>query len=769
MWLKVFCGWSSKAGNISYRVNLRTRIRFCLAFAALWALSVHSAGYGELEFESEAALLEQLKGAKGADRVGVLTALARNAIERDPIETAGLLDEAEQLSGKTDYVARSYIAGLRCFLMIQLGRPEEAEQNCQRGLRLAQQTDDLRAQSSAYSSVGVHAYRRGDISEAHKQLSQAVALAERTTDKLQLARVLSNLGLIVRTQGLQQESLQYFSMGLNLVQPTDDIYQVMQFNVAINHLDLEQFDLARDHFLRARRWAAERKNYRKVLITRIYEAKLDIAVGNPEKAIENLSAAVKDRVYQFDRGHLGFAYAILGEACLAVGRVDGALVAFATGMPLSNRGTNAMEWRLLSLGHAKALRMKGEHARAVQELHALIVELEASEHGEALIGAYSELSLNFEELGDFKQSLSYLRKATLAGHQLRTDSLEGKLSILRAEFELDQKTQELALARQKEYASAMRADRDQLTIYALIAFALGVIIIMYLSLTRRSANLRAQVERKSNAQLESLVTKRTLELEKQMKERSAADEARLAMEQRMAEADKLRVLGQLTGGVAHDFNNLLTVITGAAELLRMQAEENDDQNTELVDHILAAADSGADITRALTAYARQQPFRKKRVKLNDFVVIIAKLVRRSLGAGNEVIFQDHSCEDLYAELDSGQLTTAVLNLAINARDSMKNNGSILIELYQQGRAACIRVVDTGCGMNEEEIDHACEPFFSTKDVNEGGGLGLSMVYGFAKQSGGDLVIESKPKQGTSVTLKLPIADYQAELKVGEAS
>ncbi|NIZ61697.1 hypothetical protein DL239_12020 [Sedimentitalea sp. CY04] len=240
---------------------------------------------------------------------------------------------------------------------------------------------------------------------------------------------------------------------------------------------------------------------------------------------------------------------------------------------------------------------------------------------------------------------------------------------------------------------------------------------------------------------------------------------RRATEQALRNAQKMEAIGQLTGGVAHDFNNLLAVIQGCAELL----QDLPGQDEKLIGEILRTTDRGAALTRRLLAYARNQPLEPKAIDLRALVVGMKDLMTRTLGGMIEV--------DVIAPMalwtaraDPGQVEDTLLNLAINASHAMPGGGKLTIECANikleadhlteapevpDGEYVLISVADTGTGMSPDVIARAFEPFYTTKGVGEGSGLGLSMVYGFARQSGGQASIDSEEGKGTTVKVLLP--------------
>jgi PAS domain S-box-containing protein len=245
--------------------------------------------------------------------------------------------------------------------------------------------------------------------------------------------------------------------------------------------------------------------------------------------------------------------------------------------------------------------------------------------------------------------------------------------------------------------------------------------------------------------------------------------ARKALEQQLRQAQKMEAIGQLTGGIAHDFNNLLGVIIGSLDLLR--EHEADKESAELAQEALTGALRGAELTRRMLAFARRQPLQPKIVDLNETLPGITEMLRRTLG--EDIIINTSPAGDLWPALaDPSQVEDAILNLAVNARDAMPRGGRLVIEtanarldeIYAAqnselapGDYVMLSVTDSGTGMPAEVIERAFEPFFTTKEAGRGTGLGLSMVYGFIKQSGGHVKIYSEPGHGTTVKLYLPKA------------
>ena len=246
--------------------------------------------------------------------------------------------------------------------------------------------------------------------------------------------------------------------------------------------------------------------------------------------------------------------------------------------------------------------------------------------------------------------------------------------------------------------------------------------------------------------------------------------ARQKMEAELRQSQKMEAVGQLTGGVAHDFNNLLTVIAGNLEMLEANLE--DARQREMLREAQDAVQDGAKLTAQLLAFGRRQPLNPKPTDVGPLVSNFAELLRRTLGELIELSIVTTGSAHL-AVVDAPQLQNALLNLAINARDAMPSGGRLTIEIsharldadYAQaypeirtGRYVLIAVTDTGEGMPENVRERAFEPFFTTKPTGAGTGLGLSMVYGFVKQSEGHIQLYSELGRGTTVRLFLPLAE-----------
>jgi PAS domain S-box-containing protein len=270
--------------------------------------------------------------------------------------------------------------------------------------------------------------------------------------------------------------------------------------------------------------------------------------------------------------------------------------------------------------------------------------------------------------------------------------------------------------------------------------------------------------REVNETLERRVAERTADLSAAMDRIQSEVAERQRAEEALRQAQKMEAVGQLTGGIAHDFNNLLTPIMGGLELIA--AKLDDERLKRIATTALEASRRGAKLTGQLLAFSRIQRISMAPVAVNQVIERMEELLRHSIGGAVRV--ETQLGRDVgHGICDANQLENAVLNLAINARDAMPDGGTLTISTgmvdldagpdVEAGRFVRVSVADTGEGMEPEVAARATEPFFSTKPLGKGTGLGLAQVYGIARQAGGTLRIESSPGQGTTVHLMLPAA------------
>lgn len=244
-----------------------------------------------------------------------------------------------------------------------------------------------------------------------------------------------------------------------------------------------------------------------------------------------------------------------------------------------------------------------------------------------------------------------------------------------------------------------------------------------------------------------------------------ASEALRRTEAALRQSQKMEAVGQLTGGVAHDFNNLLTVVKASTDLLKRNLDE--ERRRRYIDAISDAVDRASKLTGQLLAFSRQQTLRPEVFEVGKSVRAIGEMISALTGARIKVLIE-LPARPCYINADAGQFDTALINMAVNARDAMNGEGTLRIRVEPvpqlparlshastAGEYVAVSLIDTGSGIAPEQLDRIFDPFFTTKDVGKGTGLGLSQVFGFAKQSGGEVLVDSQPSAGSTFTLYLP--------------
>jgi len=299
----------------------------------------------------------------------------------------------------------------------------------------------------------------------------------------------------------------------------------------------------------------------------------------------------------------------------------------------------------------------------------------------------------------------------------------------------------------------------------------GGLAVIYTDVTEARRSARLIEEHKQ--ELEERVQARTAELEKANRQLTEAHHENLRISAALVQAQKMEAVGQLTGGIAHDFNNMLTVVIGNLAVL-LDRRGDDPSLRDYLEPAQLAAQRGVELIRRLLTFSRQQPLEPQAVQLAEMIRGMSRLLRRSLP---ETIRFETDVEDtsLHVMADPHQLESALLNLTLNARDAMPDGGDFRIDysatplpaalreelLLGDGDYVRLRVSDNGSGMDAATQAKVFEPFFTTKPFGSGSGLGLSMVYGFIRQSGGAIHIDSAPGQGTRIELILPRAEAPA--------
>ena len=434
----------------------------------------------------------------------------------------------------------------------------------------------------------------------------------------------------------------------------------------------------------------------------------------------------------------------------------------------SYAGGGRVEYGVDGAGFAQAMAIRiSDRGPGIAELPAVLDGSYRSETGlgRGITGA-RRLMDGFEVQSRPGETIVLLAKRLPAGHPtfsgaqaailaqtVARSGAESPLVALRAQHrELLQSLSELA-ERDEE---AQRLNRE-------LAETNRGVVALYAELETRADQLAAV-----GASLESQVAARTEELARANERLTAEAVERERMEQDLRQSQKMEAVGQLTGGIAHDFNNLLTGIVGSLDLMRMRIARGRTEDLDrYIRNAMTSAQRAASLTHRLLAFARRQPLDPRPTDVNLLIAGMEDLLRRTITEAIRLAIDP--APDIWATLcDPHQLENAILNLVINARDAMPDGGiltiatvnTVVAEGGSTDRGAVhdcvqIRVTDTGTGMAPDVMARAFDPFFTTKPIGQGTGLGLSMIYGFARQSEGQATIESEVGRGTTVNLYLP--------------
>ena len=439
----------------------------------------------------------------------------------------------------------------------------------------------------------------------------------------------------------------------------------------------------------------------------------------------------------------------------ALARAEAALGRFAVGLQKEDGRVFEQQWGLAR----QYLTLLKRNVRDNPAQAALIDELtkEMDRRGSQLGDA--ALSANYN------QTIAAISKYHAAGH----DAGLGRINVLLTRIISNERT--LLRARYR-VAAADRASLNQaILLFSLLGAAAAVLAIgatfslVRAEAERRVARLDQAAESDRAMQLEEAVDARTAELEQanialrsEMTEREAA-------EAQLRQAQKMEAVGQLTGGIAHDFNNMLAVVVGGLELAQRWLPGTPEKAQRHLVNALDGANRAADLTRRLLTFARSEPARPEMTAVDECIASFAELIERTIG-DRIALTLDLKADGLACWIDRQQFENALLNLAVNARDAMDGHGSLKIQTLDdgEGRALAVQVIDTGCGMSPEVLERVFDPFYTTKPAGQGTGLGMSQVFAFCRQSGGEVQISSTEGEGTNVAMLLPIAQPQLDRK-----
>ncbi|MEM1091911.1 MAG: ATP-binding protein [Pseudomonadota bacterium] len=613
----------------------------------------------------------------------------------------------------------------------------------------------------------IAAFRDGRPVEAMEDIALAIGHARRSGSAAQLGNALMNRGLMLYERGLIDEALVAYDEASELtsiVAPDDPLATLLFFNLGLVHIAAGQYQQATVNLQAGLDWAIETEQHQRQLIAQTYLGLARLGLDQPDKAIEGLSPLLDNPPETFSPDTVSNGLLVRAKARLASGQLDETRQDLERGLALIEAtDRNNLRHCQLELVQADLEILEGQDLIAQQLLYRVLEHTSGagvSEHLEAL----EKLQAIYERAGDFPRALELSRRLFERRQEQIGENYESRLSMLQVATDVANRENELSLLEQRGIAASAAARTDRYVRNGVLFGSLLVCALIFVLVSHRSSRLVSDARLKANQELEQQVFERTAELSAQAEQTAKLQSQRAKLARELALAEKERAVGQLTQGITHDFNNVLMVLARSAEELRRGATA---QQRALLDEIEAAIDSGSGLTRSLLSYARMQPLNPQYLRLDFFIEEVESLLQRTLGPS--ITMSSRLCPAA-AVVDASALSTALLNLVINARDAMNEQGEVAIAVFPVAGASPplvnIQVTDSGRGMSKEVLNRGTEPYFTTRGDSGGTGLGLSMVAGFAQQSGGKLLLGNAPTAGARITLQLPAAPIREQNVIG---
>jgi len=746
---------------------VRTWVSACLVVLAMAHVAPsHAANADNFSFTqlhrmtvSELESLLRSSGSMARDTQHRITIAHATAVGRNHFEEGlGLLGEMDTAQlGTDEYV---YHNAARCLLEVRSGAETASRTTC-KTLEDSAFERDVSSVTQAISAGALASFetRSGNLKAALEYFDTGLKAAVRANDSVLLARLHHNRSIPLVLLGMTDLAVRCIERARSYADsmPEDaNLPTILNYNLGYLQAQRGQHDLALPEYYAAEIWTQDLGQTHRTFIINTQIAISLIALGRPQEAVDELSEWMEREDIQVADDANAEAHLVMGKAQLALGRTDVAESWFMRGLSIAEAANNPLRRYQLRLASVDVLLASSDPQSAADELQSLLL----LETGNTKLRAdvLERLATAYAELDNFETAWMYLSEHQEVSNETNSVAFDARLAALRTNNELSKMEYDVAFARANEQAAHLRAQNADGTRNLTIAAAL-LLAVIALAWYRRSIDQReARAHAEAGRRLERLVDERSHALEEEMVGRLRAERAKIELEKRVADDERLRTIGQLTGGVAHDFNNLLTVILISADLLKAGRTPDVDA---LIEDIVNAGESGKAITQSLLAYARQQDLQPENIDIAAFLQRNASLFQRTLGDGIALTIKPAPVQIL---ADPGQLITSIINLLFNAREALGTKGQVSIEIEEAEDVRLI-VTDDGPGMSDLVMNHATDPFFTTKHDGKGSGLGLSMVYGFVKQSGGDLRISNGAPNGTRVEMRFPVAEPAARIEV----
>lgn len=735
--------FTSPTGSVN---NLRN----CVAF--LFCLIPSLGNSAELPELHRLTLNElEAEGLRSPNSTEVKLALARKLGQSFQQRALDILESIDL--EKEDKSYQIHIRALQCEINVRKGEVDTAAPICEsieRELNDPEITPLSRA--SAFNAIGYVSVRAGNAVKSLQNFEsglQEIGLEDEVTK----VTLLHNRGIALMLSGLTEMAIEAFSaadLAKDVLSSDDTLPSILAYNLGYVQAQAGNHEEALKSYASTVPWLEETKQLARSFIAHTQVAISLNGLERYTEALEELLPWLERTDFNSSPDSTAQAQLALAQSYLGLNNDSSAEQALLKGIQIANDSNNPLRLRELSLLYGELLLNRDEPEAAVDYLNNLFEKFEQNEMRAGLGPAHQLLTRAYIAIDNPEEALAHSQQAIEAYQISQNDNYSRRLAALRVTNELDLKEQELSLARERERTAIAGQRLAQVIQVTVIASVLMMMLFAYSYMSRRASKREALVQREAATKLQFEVDARTLEVEQALEQKYASEKLKAELEVRVAKDDKLRVIGQLTGGVAHDFNNIMTVVQLCSELLLLKLNP---AQKKLAQDILTAVNSGKAITRGLLAYARQQVLQPTIIEIQEYIEANRAIFMRSIDASIEFETQiDDSNGPLVIEADPGQLTSTILNLVLNAKEASDSNCKIALAARRSDDKVIISVIDQGRGMTVHELETATEPFYSTKTMAEGSGLGLSMVEGFMKQSGGELNIDSAPGEGTKVSL-----------------
>ena len=653
----------------------------------------------------------------------------------------------------TDQRLRARVFQVECSAQYRAGENGLATVACDNALSIADPLDDAALSARILNTRATVSYSAGRNSEAFADYERASEFAELSGDLELVSPIQSNLAVIVRNTGAISDSIPYAQRALEAARAIDDHSRIalVLLNLSDTYLDLGKLQLAQDHVERAIEHADQGDIMRWRYAGRLQQAYLLLEQDRSEDALIALNELASSEELRGEPRQIARLRILFANVYKSTGDMERAMAAAEESLEIVESLGDRWRAAMWSIELARLHRLNGNPAEALRIIESVEGFARPGSRDRLLQAALAEKAEILLAGQQPDEAFFALKESRDIESRMTSHEAEEQLWLMSTSEAAQASRQTIADLQQRSLVAERQAD---LNLRARNALLLAIALALSAGLCWRHRSVRqAPGQKEGDLRLET----------------------NLSAEEQVDHQQNLDALGRLTGGIAHDFGNLLNVVNGALELLKTNAGKRlEKQHLRLIEEALSAGTAGAAISNQLLSFSRKKPLKPERIDCVQHIRDVSSLLRRAVGE-QTVVRIELPDGRIPVDLDRGQFTTALLNLVINARESGAGEIDIAVDHdwggaeevgktpdLVSGLCVSISVRDNGSGMTAEEVQQAFEPFYSARNTSKGAGLGLSMVYGFARQSGGVATIDSSTQTGTTVKLLLPLAERFAD-------